>query len=72
MGNRCTGVCESVKGGARLSLLSEVSGANSIFLDTAPIIYYIEAHQDYGPLMKELKVIVLADYLDKNAVRWDQ
>jgi predicted nucleic acid-binding protein len=37
-----------------LSLLSELSGSNSIFLDTAPIIYYIEAHQDYGPLMKEL------------------
>jgi hypothetical protein len=55
-----------------LSLLSELSGSNSIFLDTAPIIYYIEAHQDYGPLMKELKVIVLEDYLDKNAVRWDQ
>jgi len=37
-----------------LSLLSEVSRSNSIFLDTAPIIYYIEAHQDYGPLIKEL------------------
>ncbi|NIM15605.1 MAG: VapC toxin family PIN domain ribonuclease, partial [Candidatus Aminicenantes bacterium] len=34
----------------------EVSSLNSIFLDTAPIIYYIEAHQDYGPLMKDLVV----------------
>lgn len=39
-----------------MSLLSEVSSLNSIFFDTAPIIYYIEAHQDYGPLMKDLVV----------------
>ena len=37
-----------------MSLLEELSGLNSIFIDTAPIIYYIEAHQEYGPLMKEI------------------
>ncbi len=26
---------------------------SSIFLDTAPIIYYIEAHAEYGPLVSE-------------------
>jgi len=36
-----------------LSLFKELSGYNSVFLDTAPIIYYIESHKDYGPLMKE-------------------
>lgn len=38
----------------KLTLKDELSGVNSVFIDTAPIIYYIEAHQDYGPLMKEV------------------
>jgi predicted nucleic acid-binding protein len=37
-----------------LNLKSELAGINSIFLDTAPIIYYIEAHPQYGPLMKDI------------------
>ena len=37
-----------------MSLQSELAGINSIFLDTAPIIYYIEAHPQYGPLMKDI------------------
>lgn len=37
-----------------MRLLDELSGCRSIFLDTAPIIYYIEAHEEYGPAMKEL------------------
>lgn len=37
-----------------MSLLEELSGCNSVFLDTAPIIYFIEAHAEYGPLMKEM------------------
>lgn len=28
--------------------------ARSIFIDTAPIIYFIEAHPKYGPLVKQL------------------
>lgn len=35
-------------------LTDELSGLSSIFLDTAPVIYYIEAHEEYGPLMKEV------------------
>ncbi len=26
----------------------------SVFIDTAPIIYYIEAHPQYGPIVKDL------------------
>jgi predicted nucleic acid-binding protein len=37
-----------------LNLPEELAGLNSIFLDTAPIIYYIEAHPEYGPLMKKI------------------
>lgn len=37
-----------------MSLLEELSGCNSVFFDTAPIIYYIEAHEEYAPLMKEV------------------
>ncbi len=33
--------------------INELEGLHSIFLDTAPVIYYIEAHPSYGPLMKE-------------------
>jgi hypothetical protein len=32
----------------------ELAGINSLFLDTAPVIYYIEAHPQYGPLMKDI------------------
>ncbi len=37
-----------------LVLTDELVSLNSIFLDTAPVIYYIEAHPEYGPLMKEV------------------
>lgn len=37
-----------------MNLHEELAGINSIFLDTAPIIYYIEAHPQYGPLMKDI------------------
>lgn len=37
-----------------LTLNDKLSGLNSVFVDTAPIIYYIEAHKDYGPLMKKV------------------
>ena len=42
-----------------MSLLEELSGYNSVFFDTAPIIYYIEAHEEYGPLMKDMLNIKL-------------
>jgi hypothetical protein len=33
-------------------ILSEVLGEiKSIFLDTAPVIYFIEAHDQFGPLV---------------------
>jgi predicted nucleic acid-binding protein len=37
-----------------VTLSDELAGINSIFLDTAPIIYYIEAHPQFGPLAKEV------------------
>lgn len=36
-----------------MTLSQDLSQLNSIFFDTAPIIYYIEAHPDFGPLTKE-------------------
>lgn len=36
-----------------LNITDELQGLNSIFFDTAPVIYYIEAHPGYGPLMKD-------------------
>ena len=37
-----------------MTLSDELFRLNSIFIDTAPIIYYIEAHHQFGPLSKEL------------------
>lgn len=37
-----------------MSLSEELTRISSIFLDTAPIIYYIEAHPDFGPLAREV------------------
>ena len=37
-----------------MTLPEELARINSIFIDTAPIIYYIEAHPDFGPLAKEV------------------
>ena len=36
-----------------MTLSQELSQLNSIFFDTAPIIYYIEAHPQFGPLTRE-------------------
>ncbi|HSB06966.1 MAG TPA: hypothetical protein VLK23_17455 [Thermodesulfobacteriota bacterium] len=33
---------------------SSISSISSIFIDTAPVIYYIEAHPQFGPLAKEV------------------
>jgi len=35
-------------------LSNELAGIRRIFIDTAPIIYYIEAHSQFGPVTKEI------------------
>ncbi len=35
-------------------LTDELENLETVFLDTAPIIYYIEAHPQFGPLVKEI------------------
>jgi predicted nucleic acid-binding protein len=37
-----------------VTLSEELSLIKSIFIDTAPVIYYIEAHPRFGPLVKEV------------------
>ena len=41
-------------------LSEEVEKLGCVFIDTAPIIYYIEAHQLFGPMMKEVVGILEA------------
>jgi len=61
-----------------VTLSEELAQINSIFIDTAPIIYYIEAHKQFGPLAKKVveafqsgavdafsSVITLAEVLPK-------
>jgi len=37
-----------------MTLAGELSRVTSLFIDTAPIIYYIEAHPQFGPLAKDV------------------
>ena len=37
-----------------MNLRDEVAQINTIFIDTAPFIYYIEAHSLFGPLVREV------------------
>jgi len=37
-----------------MNLSDEFEQINTIFVDTAPIIYYIEAHPQFGPLAKDI------------------
>ncbi len=37
-----------------MTISAALSDLNSIFIDTAPVIYYIEAHPEFGPLAKEV------------------
>jgi len=37
-----------------MTLADELAKINTIFIDTAPVIYYIEAHPQFGPLAKEI------------------
>jgi len=68
-----------------VTLSDELTRINSIFIDTAPIIYYIEAHPQFGPLAKEVvgafqagnlnaytSVITLVEVLPKPIERGDE
>ena len=68
-----------------MTLSEELIRINSIFIDTAPIIYYIEAHPQFGPLAKEVviafqsgdlnafcSVITLAEVLPKPVEKGDE
>lgn len=37
-----------------MNFAATVAQYQAVFLDTAPIIYYIEAHPQFGPLAKRL------------------
>ena len=37
-----------------MALSDELDQIQTVFIDTAPIIYYIEAHPQFGPLAKEI------------------
>jgi uncharacterized membrane protein len=37
-----------------MRLIQRLKDISSIFFDTAPIIYYLEAHADYGPLVSDV------------------
>ena len=37
-----------------MTLSDELAQVNTIFIDTAPVIYFIEAHPQFGPLAKEV------------------
>lgn len=37
-----------------MTISDELKQINTIFIDTAPFIYYIEAHPQFGPLAKEV------------------
>ena len=37
-----------------MKLSDELNQVRTVFIDTAPIIYYIEAHSQFGPLVREI------------------
>jgi hypothetical protein len=37
-----------------VTLTEELARINTIFIDTAPVIYFIEAHPQFGRLVKEV------------------
>ena len=39
-----------------MKIAEELSKISTLFIDTAPIIYYIEAHSIYGPITKEIVI----------------
>ncbi len=54
MERRCSRVRQSHKGKSNLNILDELDKINSIFIDTAPIIYFMEAHPQFGFIMKQV------------------
>jgi len=68
-----------------VTLSEELSLIHSLFIDTAPVIYYIEAHPQFGPLAKTVvdafqsgnlnaysSVITLTEVLPKPTERGDE
>lgn len=39
-----------------MTISEELAGFSSVFIDTAPIIYYIQAHPEFGPLAREVVI----------------
>lgn len=37
-----------------MTIATALAGCHTIFLDTSPMIYYVEAHSQFGPLAKEV------------------
>ena len=38
-----------------------LKGAGTVFIDTAPVIYYIEAHPEFGPITKKVFDLIQKD-----------
>lgn len=68
-----------------MTLSEELARINTIFIDTAPIIYFIEAHPQFGPITKEVvstfqagdlnafsSVITLTEVLSKPIKKGDE
>ncbi len=47
-----------------MKIADELKLVSTIFIDTAPIIYYIESHQKYGPLTREIVTTFQSGELD--------
>ena len=47
-----------------MKIADELKLVSAIFIDTAPIIYYIESHQKYGPLTREIVTTFQSGELD--------
>jgi predicted nucleic acid-binding protein len=47
-----------------MSFSEALEGVKKVFLDTAPIIYFIEAHQQFGPLVKQV-----VDLINENRIQ---
>ena len=41
-----------------MTLSEEFARINSVFIDTAPIIYYLQAHPEFGPLAREVVIAI--------------
>jgi predicted nucleic acid-binding protein len=41
-----------------VTLSEEFAHINSVFIDTAPIIYYLQGHPEFGPLAREVVIAI--------------